>query len=146
VLYAQGFLGGKVHLQPVAYQPVALGAGGTFTLVWAPGRVLHQAERVVEVVGGVGLNLLRRTEYLQAHPQDAQRLGAAEGDVVELVTSSGVRHSFTLEVLDTVPGGVVSTTALFGQLMTDIQASHDPLKMLKVEGLALAAVRVERVG
>ena len=45
-----------------------------------------------------------------------------------------------------MPRGVVSTTALFGQLATELEVSRDPLKMLKVEGLPLTPVRVERVG
>ncbi len=149
VLYTQGFPEGKVRLSRLSgmeHQPVAVGASREFPLLWAPGRVLHQPERAVEVVRGKGLNLLRRTEYLQAHPQDARTLGVAEGDAVELVTASGERLVFTVEVRDTLPQGMVSTTALFGELMTEVQASRDPLKMLKVEGLAVTPVRVERVG
>ena len=41
--------------------------------------------------------------------------------------------------------GLISTTALFGQLATELDRSDAPDPMLKVEGLSLVPVRVERI-
>ena len=146
LLYADGFPGGKAQLQAVEYEPGALATNDEFSLLLAPGRVLHQPEREMEVVRGEGLNLIRRTEYLGMHPEDATALGVSHGNEVEVVTLAGERRPFTVEVQDAVHRGMVSTTTLFGQLVTELQASRDPLKMLKVQGLPLTPVRVERVG
>ena len=145
-LYADSFLRGKAYLRPVEYHPVDLATSEEFPLLLAPGRVLHQPEREMEVVQSEGLNMIRRTEHLSLHPEDARALGVSEGDEVEVVSLDGERRPFAVEVTEAGHQGMVSTTSLFGQLATELQASRDPLKMFKVPTLPLMAVRVERVG
>jgi anaerobic selenocysteine-containing dehydrogenase len=76
------------------------------------------------------------------HPEDARSLGIVDGDDVALQTPfqriQG-RASLTGRLR-----GVVGTTALFGELAVDLDASTDPDPMLRVPGLDVAPARVTR--
>jgi len=41
--------------------------------------------------------------------------------------------------------GLIYTTSLFGQLIVELDASKEPDPMLKVEGLPLVRVRIEKI-
>ena len=113
-----------------------------FPLVLAKGRVLHDAdeEMTVEKVGK--RNVIRRGEIIELHRQDGEMLGIREGDWVEVVSASETLHGvarFTSSLR-----GLVSTTMLFGNRMTEIEASKSPDPMLNFGTLPLSRVRVQR--
>ena len=113
-----------------------------FPLVLAKGRVLHDAdeEMTVEKVGK--RNVIRRSEIIELHGQDAAMLGIREGEFVEVVSASetlrGVAR-FTSPLR-----GLVSTTLIFGNRMTEIEASKSPDPMLNFGTLPLVRVRVQQ--
>ncbi|MDE2822513.1 MAG: molybdopterin-dependent oxidoreductase, partial [Chloroflexota bacterium] len=113
-----------------------------YPLVLAKGRVLHDAdeEMTVEKVGR--RNVIRRGEIIDLHKLDGEMLGIREGDWVEVVSATeslrGVAR-FTSPLR-----GLVSVTLLFGNRMTEIEASKNPDPMLNFGTLPLSRVRVQR--
>ena len=114
-----------------------------YPLLLARGRLLHQSDRTMEIGKNGKRNVIQREELLELHEDDARNLGISEGEWVEVVSSRDRVRGVAR--LTSPQAGLVSTTALFGQLATELDRSEAPDPMLKVEGLPLVPVRVERV-
>ena len=117
-------------------------AGGQ-EFLFAPGRVLAMPGEEVEIIRSNGKNAIRREDALEIHPEDAASLGVAPGEIIEVATLThrirGVaRTTGTLR-------GVVSATVLFGELATALDASNDYDPMLRIPGLHVMPVRVEKI-
>ena len=70
-------------------------------------------------------------------------MGVAEGDWVRVVSE---REAVQGVVQLTGPlQGMVSTTSLFGEMITGLDRSREPAPMLGVDGLPLLPVRVEKI-
>ena len=139
-LYSDGFGDTKaVPLTPSFFASPPEPSSG-FSMWFAPGRVLLQQHREMEVVRGKR-NRIKREEWVEVNPDDATRLGIAEGDKVAVETEDGLLPGVARFNPD-VPRGVVASTGLFGQLAIDMQASEefDPASML--EGLAVRPARL----
>jgi anaerobic selenocysteine-containing dehydrogenase len=106
----------------------------------ARGRVLHQPDRKVELLKPDGRYRIGREEVVEIHPDDASGLGVGEGDPLEVVTSDGSYKGAAS--LSGPQRGLVSTTTLFGQLITELESSQVPDPMLKVPRLPLVPARV----
>ncbi len=142
ILYASGFPSGKARLAEVKLGETQPRQDRSYPLVLARGRVLHQPERQVTLEKLDGRNVIRRDEVVEVHPEDARALGVADGDWVEVVSAS---QRFRARVSLTGPNrGMVSVTGLFGQLATELDRSTDVDPMLKVPGLPLVPVRLEK--
>ena len=134
----------RPRLMPMSMpEPIEASApDAEYPLVLATGRVLHDAdeEMTVEKVGK--RNVIRRGEIIELHRQDGEMLGIREGEWVEVLsakeTTSGVAR-FTSPLR-----GLVSTTLIFGNRMTEIEASNSPDPMLHFGTLPLTRVRVQR--
>ena len=139
-LYADGFGDGKaVPLTPSFFaSPPAPPEG--FPLWFAPGRVLLQQHREMEVVRGKR-NRIMREEWIEVNPSDGADMGVSEGDKVAVRTADGQLPGVA-RFNAGLPRGTVSSTALFGQLAIDMQASEefDPAPML--EGLEVRPARL----
>ncbi|MBM3942506.1 MAG: hypothetical protein FJ316_06230 [SAR202 cluster bacterium] len=145
ILYVQGgFPQGKARLQAPVFRAAAGRSDPAYPLQWTPGRVLLQAGRGSQVARGK-VNRIQREEWVQLNPMEAQLLGVAEGDLVEVRTSAH-RLSGVARLDPAVPPGVVSTTALFGQLAVDLQASEGPDPMRHTPGLSIAPAQVAKLG
>ena len=139
-LYSDGFGDTKaVPLTPSFFASPPEPASG-FSMWFAPGRVLLQQHREMEVVRGKR-NRIKREEWVEVNPDDATRLGIAEGDKVAVETEDGLLPGVA-RFNPNVPRGVVASTGLFGQLAIDMQASEefDPASML--EGLVVRPARL----
>ncbi len=106
----------------------------------ARGRVLHQPDRQVELLKPDGRYRIGREDVIEIHPDDASGLGVGEGDPLEVVTSNGSYKGAAS--LSGPQRGLVSTTTLFGQLITELESSQVPDPMLKVPRLPLVPARV----
>ena len=115
-------------------------APADFPLWFAPGRVLLQQHREMEVVKGKR-NRIQREEWVEVNPADATAMGLVEGDKVNLETEDAVLPGVA-RFNPQVPKGVVASTSLFGQLAIDMQASDefDPAAML--QGLDVRPARL----
>ncbi len=115
----------------------------SFPFLFAPGRVLAMPGEDIEIIRSNGKNAIRREDALEIHPEDAISLGVAPGEIIEVAT-----HTHRIRGMARTTGalrGVVSATVLFGELATALDASGDCDPMLKVPGLHIMPVRVEKV-
>ena len=114
-----------------------------FPYLLAHGRVLHDPDRTMEIGTVKKKSVIVRDEVIEIHESDAGIMGVADGDWARVVSERGslegvVRLTSPLQ-------GLVSTTSLFGQMITDLERSRGPAPMLGVDGLPLAPVRVEKI-
>ena len=114
-----------------------------FPLLLVPGRVLLQSERDMEIEEG-RQNRVVRAELVQISQADAESLGLSHGDAVEVVTADR-RMAALAQVSPEVADGVIYHTGLFGQLMTELQASDDPRAVASAPGLQIVSARIERL-
>ena len=77
----------------------------------------------MEVVKGKR-NRIQREEWVEVNPSDAAGMGLAEGDKVAVETPEGLLPGVA-RFNERLPRGVVASTALFGQLAIDMEASEE---------------------
>ena len=143
ILYADGFNDRKAHLATIEVDDSPESRDAEYPLRLAHGRVLQQPDRDVSVVRVDGRNTLVRTEVMELHEEDARELSIAAGDWVDAVSAKGRMGG--VAQLTGQQRGLVSTTTLFGELITNIEASDAPDPMLKTPALPLLPVRLERL-
>ena len=143
LLYAHGFETRKAKLAEMKPVEVPAHEDPDFPLMLASGRVLHQPDWEVDIVSIEGRNRVERDQVIEIHSQDAADLGVSEGDWIEVVTSDG--RTSGIARLGGRQRGLISTTTLFGQLITELESSQSPDPMLKVPGLPLVSARIEKV-
>jgi predicted molibdopterin-dependent oxidoreductase YjgC len=139
ILYAEGFPGGKASIITPQFKKAFLGEG----LVFVPGRVLLQSHREMEVVKGKQ-NRVIREELIEIHPQDAASLGIRDGDAVKVqVNGHSVQGRAALK--ESLQRGVVASTSLFGQLMSELDASEEPDPMAKTPTLLIKPAKLAKI-
>jgi len=115
-----------------------------FPLLFVPGRVLHNSDDLsIEVVNNK--NIIVRDEILQLHPEDAKRFGIKESEKIEL-ESVDEKLTFQAMITEEAFTGVVTSTSLFGSLITQLDASEDPDPMGNVPTLITKAVKLSKQG
>ena len=141
-LYADGFADNKAVPFTPSFHASSWEAPAEFPLWFAPGRVLLQQHREMEVVKGKR-NRIQREEWVEVNPGDAADMGLTEGDKVSIETADAVLPGVA-RLNPLVPKGVVASTSLFGQLAIDMQASEefDPAALLR--GLDVRPARLVR--
>ena len=86
-------------------------------------------------------NRIEREEWVELNPQDAAAWGIAEGDKVAVETAAG-RIPGVARFAGSIPLGVVASTALFGQLAIEMQASDRPDPAARLPGLDIQRARL----
>ena len=119
-----------------------------FPLWFAPGRVLLQQHRDMEIVKGKR-NRIMREEWVEINPADAVETGLLEGDKVTLFfplpTGEGQGEGVLPGVARfnlSLPRGVVGCTGLFGQLAIEMEASQQPNPAALLPGLEVRPARL----
>ena len=143
ILFADGFERGKVRLGAMKLAQAPERQDPDYPLLLAWGRVLHQPHRDMRIVKVDGRNTVVRDEIMELHPEDARELGVAESDWIEAMSPQG--RIGGMARLSGPQRGLVSTTTLFGQLITELERSESPDPMLKVPPLPLLPVRIEKL-
>ena len=139
-LYRDGFPGGKAEPGAPLFRIVDTAGGSDYPAQFAPGRVLLQRERDMEIKAD-GLNRIVRDELVQISPADAADWGISEGEAVAVETARN-RITGIASIDAGVPAGVVGMTTLFGQLAVELQMSEDINPMARVPGLDVEPCRV----
>ena len=143
ILYGGGFPEGRPRLAAPRFRGAAAPEDSEYPFLLVPGRVLLQSQREIEIANGRA-NSIQREEIVEIGSEDAESLGIREGDLVEVRTSAGLLRGRSA-IREDLQRGVVSSTALFGQLAVDLQASPEPNPMSRVPGLAITPAVVKPV-
>ncbi len=135
--------GPRLTLAEMALTEPSARENAEYPLILAPGRLLHQGDRAIEIEKVGKRNVIMRDQVVVLHEDDARSLGLEEGDWVDVVSPTD-RIRGVVDI--TGPHkGLVSTTSLFGELVSRLDSSSDPDPMLKVPGLPLSPARVEKL-
>ena len=139
-LYSGGF--GERRAEPMtpALNLAAPEGPAEFPLRFAPGRVLLQQHRDMEIVKGKR-NRIAREEWVEINPADAAETGVSEGDKVSVETSEGILPGVA-RFNSRIPRGVVGCTGLFGQLAIEMEASQEPDPAALLPGLEVRPARL----
>ncbi len=141
-LYDGGFAERKAEPITPAFASGNLPEEVEFPLWYAPGRVLLQQDRPIEVVKGKRNRLLRE-EWIELAPDDGAEWGIEEGAKVAVESQDG-RVPGVAQYNNSLPRGVVASTALFGQLAIDMQASEEFDPASQLPGLDTKRARLVR--
>ena len=88
-------------------------------------------------------NFIERDEVLELHEEDTRELGVAEGDWVQVVSR---RETWKGRVqLSSPHRGLICSTTLFGEVASSLDGTTTPDPILKIDGLPLQPVRVEKL-
>ena len=128
---------------PSGLAPLQPRVAGAQQFLFAPGRVLAMPGNEVEIIRSNGRNAIRREDALEIHPEDAASLGVAPGEIIEIATITHRIRGVARTTGDL--RGVVSATVLFGELATALDASNDYDPMLRIPGLHVMPVWIEKI-
>ena len=113
-----------------------------YPMMLARGRVLNLPKGGVEIGNENGRNRISRDHMIEIHEEDAARLGISDGEWIDVVHARGSIRGIA-KLTGPYPG-LVATTYLFGEMITDIEASKVPDPMLKVPTLPMVSARIEK--
>ena len=139
-LYAEGFVGRRAEPMTPAFASPGPERPVEFPLWFAPGRVLLQQHRDMEVVRGKR-NRIQREEWVEMNPADASESGVSEGDKVAIETAHGLLPGVA-RFNPGLPRGVVGSTGLFGQLAIEMEASQEPEPATMLRGLEVRPAKL----
>jgi formate dehydrogenase major subunit len=132
---------GKGKFKPLAYRKPGEVTDGEYPLLLTTDRRLfHFHSTMTRRV--YGLNILGTEELLNIHPEDASRLGLADGQMVR-VTSRRGEVKVKVRVEDTCLPGTVSMTFHFSETPTNVLTCCELDPVSKTPGTKVCAVRIE---
>ncbi len=144
ILYDGGFTDRKAEVETPQFQSVSKPLDPEFPAWLVPGRVLQQFDRELTVLKGKHNQIVRK-ELLELNPVDAASWDIGEEDLVEVV-AQGYRMSGWAHINESVPPGVIATTSLFGQMISDIEVSEEMIPASRLPGLKIRPARIIKTG
>jgi len=132
----------QISLQPLVFEELAEGISAD-ELVFAPGRVLSQPHRDLDIRKPGDLNYIDREVVVQIHPDDAGTSGVKSGDRVLVKSDNGHVLAKGVVSLDSPQKGLVGATTLFGELATKMHEVEYPDWTTQMPGLAYSRVTLE---
>ncbi|NUQ66327.1 MAG: formate dehydrogenase subunit alpha [Pirellulales bacterium] len=133
---------GKARFLPLQYKPSAELPDDEYPFVLTTDRSLFHYHTGTMTRRTAGLEKLDGCELLRIHPQDAGRLGIADGETVRLCSRRGT-VTVQADVTEVCPPGMVSMTFHFAETPTNVltHAALDPVA--KIPETKVCAVRIE---
>jgi formate dehydrogenase alpha subunit len=143
ILHTERFARGKGNFVPISYQGPAELPDEEFPLTLTTARSLYHYHTGTMTRKVSGLNQLKDREWLEMHPDDAEKLGVQDGDTVRI---SSRRGSVTAAVRTSAQSqsGVVVMDFHFAESPVNAltNPAHDPIS--KIPEYKVCAVRVEK--
>jgi len=143
ILHTRGFVRGKGRFMPLRYTPSVETPDEQYPLILTTGRSLYHFHTGTMTRKVAGLNVIEPGGVVEISPEDASRLGLAQGDRVKISSRRGEVVAGA-KVTDVVPSGVVYMDFHFAESAANILTNpvFDPVA--KIPEFKVAAVRVEK--
>lgn len=145
VLYEHGFgtANGRAQLARLPWQPPGEAADDEFPMVLVTGRQLahYNAGTMTRHTPNAALH---PTDCLEIHPHDAEFLGIADGDEVEVESRRGAVRTFA-HVTDRSASGEVFLSFHFPEVLTNLLTSGNTDAATRCPEYKISAVRVSKV-
>jgi predicted molibdopterin-dependent oxidoreductase YjgC len=143
-LHRDRFTRGKGLFSPLSYRPSAELPDEEYPLVLTTGRNLYQFHTGTMTRKTRGINQLSPEERTEIHPKDAEMLGIADGDPIQIASRRGAVTA-RARVTDDVPPGVIFMTFHFWESAANVLTNDALDPIAKIPEYKVCAVRVERV-
>jgi len=143
-LHEKLFTRGKGKFMPLSYVPPQELPDEEFPLVLTTGRNLYHFHTGTLTRRVEGLNRLRKEEQVEINPEDAQKLGIGESELIKVVSQRGEVVA-KAKVTEAVPPGVICMTFHFAESPVNILTNHALDPVAKIPEYKVCAVRVEKI-
>jgi len=143
ILHTERFARGKGRFIPLKYRPPLELPDEEYPLILTTERSLYQYHTGTMTRKVSGLNVLKGEELVEINPEDAKKLGIAEGDRVKVASRRGGVVA-RAKVTEASPPGVISMTFHFTETRTNLLTNPGLDPVAKIPELKVCAVRVEK--
>jgi len=143
-LHQGQFSRGKGKFVPLVYKPSAELPDNKYPLILTTDRSLYHYHTSTMTRKVEGLELLDGRELLKINSHDADLLGIADGETVQVVSRRG-EVEVEVQVTDICPPGVVSMTFHFWESPTNVLTNPALDPIAKIPETKVTAVRVQKV-
>jgi len=145
ILHSNQFSRGKGRFVPLEYKPPMELPDDEYPLVLTTGRNLFHFHTGTMSRKVNGLNIFRSEEQVEINPEDALRLGVADGEKVKIVSRRGEVVA-KAKITETSPVGVVFMTFHFAESPTNVLTNPALDPVSKIPEFKVCAVRIEKNG
>lgn len=143
ILHVGKFARGLGRLQPVDYLPPAELPDETYPLLLTTGRVLWHYHTGSLTRRSQGLAAIYPDGRVEMHPEDATRIGVADGELVEVASRRGAVRA-KAEVTEKIQPGVVFMTFHFPDSAANFLTNPALDPVAKIPEFKACAVKVNR--
>ncbi|MBM25722.1 MAG: hypothetical protein CL760_08580 [Chloroflexi bacterium] len=112
-------------------------------LLLATGRVLKIDSSKVGIEKRNGKNFVVNPDYFDFNEDDAMMLGLEQGDIIDVISVDN-RIRGKVQITPIVKG-IVGSVKSFGDFVQGMELSKAPDKFIKMEGLPLIPIQIERI-
>lgn len=144
ILHTKHFTRGKGLFLPVEYKPSLELPDDDYPLMLTTGRNIFQYHTGTMSRRVKGLNIFKNEEQAELNPEDALRLGIADGDAIKVISRRG-EVTARARVIETLPVGVVFMTFHFAESPTNVLTNPAVDPIAKIPELKVCAIRVEKI-
>ena len=145
ILHSNQFTRGKGRFVPLEYKPPMELPDDEYPLVLTTGRNLFHFHTGTMSRKVNGLNIFRSEEQVEINPEDALRLGVADGEKIKIVSRRGEVVA-KAKITETSPIGVVFMTFHFAESPTNVLTNPALDPVSKIPEFKVCAVRIEKNG
>ncbi len=143
ILHTQQFTRGKGRFIPLEYKPPMELPDKQYPLVLTTGRSLYHFHTGTMTRKVEGLNVLKGEGEVEINPEDASKLGIADGEMVKVSSRRG-EITAKAKVTETSPVGVVFMTFHFAESPANLLTNPALDPVAKIPEYKVCAVRVEK--
>ncbi len=143
ILHATQFARGKGHFVPLDYKPPAELPDEQYPLMLTTGRSLYHWHTGTMTRRVKGLNQLLGEGLVEINPENAERLGIADGEMVKVASRRGEVEA-KARVTEVSPEGVVFMTFHFAESPANVLTNPALDPVAKIPEYKVCAVRIEK--
>ena len=145
ILHVERFTRGLGLFAPVDYRPPAEATDEAYPFVLSTGRILFHWHGGTLSRRSAGLDWLAPEAEVEIHPEDAQRLGLEEGEMVQVRSRRGQVRA-RAHLTPRSPRGTIFMTFHYAEAAVNLLTVDAVDPVAKIPEYKVAAVRVERIG
>ncbi len=145
ILHSKQFTRGKGRFVPLEYKPPAELPDDEYPLILTTGRSLFHFHTGTMSRKVTGLNIFRSEEQVEINPEDAVRLGIADGETIKVISRRGEVIA-KAKITEISPPGTIFMTFHFAESPTNVLTNPALDPVSKIPEFKVCAVRIEKNG
>lgn len=145
ILHSKQFTRGKGRFVPLEYKPPAELPDDEYPLILTTGRSLFHFHTGTMSRKVTGLNIFRSEEQVEINPEDAVRLGIADGETIKVISRRGEVIA-KAKITEISSPGTIFMTFHFAESPTNVLTNPALDPVSKIPEFKVCAVRIEKNG